>query len=46
MVMGVPFLARPIWQIRQRQPSGGGTFLAVQDSFLNSKVIGSSVPGK
>ncbi|MEI7858042.1 MAG: hypothetical protein WCH85_11155 [Methanomicrobiales archaeon] len=43
---GVPFRTRPIWQMIQRQPSGGGTFLTGPDPFLNSNVIGSSVPGK
>ena len=40
MVMGSP----PSGQIRLRQPSGGGNFFAVHDSFLNSKVICSSMP--
>ncbi|KUK43590.1 MAG: hypothetical protein XD72_2025, partial [Methanothrix harundinacea] len=43
---GVPPLARLIWQMRQRQPSGGGTFCTSPESFRNSRVMGSSAPGK
>src|SRR5512137_2236790 len=43
---GVPFRTRPSWQMKHRQPSGGGTWVADADAARYSNVIGSSPPEK